>query len=111
MQKMTMLTIESAKQMSTEELHTLVWDWYKDVNGIRPRHIGSNDREAMLSFIEYELRPEVQARREQEWAEEAKLLDEMEARYEAELAASEKQRQEERELELAYDDQFDHLVK
>ena len=78
---MTKLTLEAAQQMSTEELGVLVWDWYKDVNGIRPRHMDSSDREAMLSFVEYELRPEVQEMRRKEWEEEEAWLDKMEQDY------------------------------
>lgn len=101
---MTMLTFEIAKEMSNEELHTLVWDMFKDVNGFRPRHISVNDRDAMLNFVEYELRPEVQAKRQEEWAEEAKWIDEMEAKFENQL-------KEDKELILAYDDQYDHFEK
>jgi competence CoiA-like predicted nuclease len=94
---MTMLTLESAKKMSNEELHTLFYDWFKDCHGFRPRHVNANDRETMLNFVEYELRPEVQAQRQEEWAEEAKWIDEMDAKYEAELNSKQ---------EVNDDDQF-----
>lgn len=74
---MTMLTIEMARQMSNEELHGMYWDWFKEVSGFRPRHVCADDRETMLSFIEYELRPEVQEKRKLEWAEESKMIEEM----------------------------------
>jgi hypothetical protein len=97
---MTMLTLEYAKRMSNEELHTLVSDWFKDVNGFRPRHISIQDREAMLNFIEYELRPDIQAMRNAEWDEQEKWFEDMNAKL-----------KEEEELNLAYDDRYDHFVK
>jgi len=84
-----MLTIEKALEMSTEDLSILVWDWYKDVNGVRPRHMNMEDREAMLSFVEYELRPEVAEQRRQEWAEEEKQILEMENKYQEEMQTRE----------------------
>lgn len=60
--------LEKYSEMSTEDLHGLFSDWYKDVEGIRPRHISSKDREAMLDWIAYEITPEVQAIREAEIA-------------------------------------------
>lgn len=97
---MAMLTLEYAKEMSNEELHSLVWDMFKDVNGFRPRHLSIQDREAMLNFIEYELRPDVKIMRQAEWEEQDKWLDEMDAKL-----------QEEQELAMAYDNKYDQFVK
>lgn len=108
---MTMLTMEIAKQMSTEDLYSLVWDWHKDTVGIRPRHMAPDDREAFLSFIEYELRPEIQEKRRLQWEEEERMLAEMEAEYEEKMRIYNAEMQEDRELMLAYDDRFDHLAK
>lgn len=97
---MAMLTLEYAKEMSNEELHSLVWDMFKDVNGFRPRHLSIQDREAMLNFIEYELRPDVKIMRQAEWEEQDKWLAEMDAKL-----------QEEQELAMAYDNKYDQFVK
>lgn len=82
---MTLLTLEHAKTLSNQELHSIIWDWYRDLTGTRPRHIKENDRDAMINFIEYELRPEVIKMREQEWEKESKMLEEMEKQYASKL--------------------------
>jgi len=61
------MSIETYQAMNTEDLHAVFSDWYKDVNGIRPRHIASNDRESILDWIAYELTPAMQEQRQKEF--------------------------------------------
>ncbi|MBY4717507.1 GNAT family N-acetyltransferase [Ralstonia mannitolilytica] len=46
------LTYEKAEKLSDSQLQEVIWDWYKDVHGIRPRDL---DRAAMLNFVKKEL--------------------------------------------------------
>ncbi|WP_175888099.1 GNAT family N-acetyltransferase [Burkholderia contaminans] len=46
------LTYEKAEKLSDQQLNEVIWDWYKDVHGIRPRDL---NREAMLNFVKREL--------------------------------------------------------
>ena len=55
--------------MSDDELFSMFSDFYKDVNGFRPR---GHSRDYAINWMEFELSPEQQARRrELEAAEEA----------------------------------------
>ena len=63
-----------------DELLSYFSDWYKEVNGFRPR--GEYwTRERIISWMEYESDPEVQEMRHAQWAEESRRLDEMEAAW------------------------------
>ena len=37
---------------TTQELASLFWDYYKDVHGVRPRWVDSNDRLAVMVGLE-----------------------------------------------------------
>ena len=63
-----------------DELLSYFSDFYKEVNGFRPR---GWDRERMIEWLEYNQRPEVQEMHHAQWAEESRRLDEMEAEMEA----------------------------
>lgn len=64
--------------MSDDDVFSLYSDWYKDVNGFRPR---GHSREQAISWMEYESKPEVQAERRAQWDAEAAWLDEMDRKY------------------------------
>jgi hypothetical protein len=62
--------IEYYTSMKTEDLHGLFSDWYKDIEGCRPRWVSCDDRKTMINWILSEIRPETQAFREEtlkEW--------------------------------------------
>ena len=63
-----------------DELLSYFSDFYKEVNGFRPR---GWDRERMVEWLEYNLQPEVQKMHQAQWEAEARRLDEMEAEMEA----------------------------
>lgn len=63
-------------QYNDQDLLDLFSDWYKEVNGFRPR--GEYwTRERILSWIDYESDPAVQDQRRIEWEREAARLDEL----------------------------------
>lgn len=64
--------------MSDDDVFSLYSDWYKDVNGFRPR---GHSREQAISWMEYESKPEVQAERRAQWDAEAAWLAEMDRKY------------------------------
>ena len=71
--------------MSDEDLLSLFSDWYKDVNGIRPR--GAYwDRDHMLEWMEHETKPEVQEERRAQWEEESRWIQEQEDRFQEQEA-------------------------
>jgi hypothetical protein len=43
--------VEKYKAMSTEDLFDEFSDWFKDVNGVRPRHIAPTDRDSIIAWI------------------------------------------------------------
>lgn len=43
--------VEKYKVMPTEDLFGEFSDWYKDVNGVRPRHIAPTDRDSIIAWI------------------------------------------------------------
>jgi len=94
--------------MSNEDLHCLFWEAYKSTEGVRPRHVMQDDRDAMLCWFCYELMPwQIAARDEQgmiedaQWAaEEAEYARQDQIIAEEELVAA--------ELVAAYDTRFDH---
>jgi hypothetical protein len=49
------LTLDEIKKMSPEDMHNIYWDWFKDVHGIRPRHVRMSDTDTMISFFESEM--------------------------------------------------------
>lgn len=59
---------------SDDELLSYFSDFYKEVNGFRPR---GWDRERMVEWCEYNSQPEVQEMHQAQWAEESRRLDEM----------------------------------
>jgi len=61
-------------QYNDQDLFDLFSDWYKEVNGVRP---GRRSREDMLSWMDYESDPAVQAQRRKEWEQETARLDEL----------------------------------
>lgn len=95
-------SISDFEKLSTEELYSLYWDWYKEVTGVRPRWVDPNARETFLSFIEYELDPEVQLQREEEYEYEMEFMKRIEE--EDALVAKEQ-----KELEDAYDDTYFYI--
>lgn len=110
---MQQFTIEIARTLPTDELFSIVWDMYKEINGHRPRHFRRDDRETFISFLEYELNPDVQALRWVEWQEESARFAKIEAEWaEEDRARREELAEQERvaaELAAAYDDRYDHL--
>lgn len=64
--------------MSDDDVFSLYSDWYKDVNGFRPR---GHSRKQAISWMEYESKPEVQAERRTQWDAEAAWLAEMDRKY------------------------------
>ena len=49
------LSIEQFKTLPLDDLQGIVSDWFKDIHGVRPRHIDFNDREALLGWINMEI--------------------------------------------------------
>jgi hypothetical protein len=90
---MQQVTIEYFQSLNNEDLHSFFWDMYKDVNNIRPRWVDPNDRDYMLSWIEYEISPERTAQRIAEWEQEAKWLEEQERRMNEEWAEDRAERE------------------
>jgi hypothetical protein len=91
--------------MSTEDLHCLYWEAFKDVNGFRPRFVKADDRDAFLLWFCGELLPWIREMREEEdKAEEEWDLEEK--RIEIKEAA---ERKEQTELQLAYCTDYDHF--
>ncbi|CAB4127270.1 hypothetical protein UFOVP84_103 [uncultured Caudovirales phage] len=43
--------VEKYKAMPIEDLFGEFSDWYKDVNGVRPRHIAPTDRDSIVAWI------------------------------------------------------------
>lgn len=85
------LTPENIHTLSTDDLQEIVWEMYKEINGIRPRFMST--REDYIQWLSYELQPEVLVQRQAEradeanfWAEFEKGLAEERAREEAERA-------------------------
>lgn len=76
------LTPDNIEALTTEELSDIVWEMYKSIHGIRPRFMTT--REEYLSFLKYELQPEMIAQREQEWADEEAYYKTIEADEERE---------------------------
>lgn len=99
-------TYEKAQQLTTEELSSIHWDMFKEIHGFRPRHVASDDREAFLTFLEYELRPEVQEERRAQWEAEAAYYDELEREHEEALQLELAEMKAAEELVLAYDDTY-----
>lgn len=99
-------SFEDFAKLSTEELASIHWDWFKEVHGIRPRHVAWNDRESFLSFIRFELLPETQEMRREEWAREAEWLDEMEREDEEYWKQVGDEYRVQEELAAAYDDTY-----
>lgn len=49
------LSIEQFQILPIEDLQGIVSDWFKDIHGVRPRHIDFNDKEALLGWIKMEI--------------------------------------------------------
>lgn len=49
------LSIEQFEILPTDEIHGIVSDWYKDLNGVRPRQFSRDDRTALLAWIQGEI--------------------------------------------------------
>lgn len=76
---------------SDNDLRDLFSDWYKSVTNIRP---GANwSRDQIISWMEHESQPEVQAARQAKWAAEEEWL----AQYEARMLEEEQRRAAEKE--------------
>jgi len=43
--------VEKYKAMPIDELFGVFSDWFKDVNGVRPRHIAPTDRDSIIAWI------------------------------------------------------------
>lgn len=43
--------VEKYKAMPIEDLFGEFSDWFKDVNGVRPRHIAPTDRDSIIAWI------------------------------------------------------------
>ena len=92
--------------MSDDDLLNIFSDWYKEVNGFRPR--GEYwTRERIINWIEYESDPEVQEMRQCQWAEESRRLDEM--LNEMEASWKEEQLRLEAEQEELYQDSIERM--
>lgn len=79
--------------MSDDELFSIYSDFYKDVNGFRPR---GHSREQAISWLEFELSPEQQARRRELEAAEEAHWQELERKWAAEEEASRSAAEEQR---------------
>ena len=66
-------------EMSDDDVFSLFSDFYKDVNGFRPRGFS---REYAVSWMEFEMQPERQEARRKEWEAEAAWIEEMARREE-----------------------------
>lgn len=71
------LTLENVVTLPTEELQEIVWEMHKDITGVRPRHMSTRDD--YLSWLQYELQPEVLIQRQVERADEDAYWDHMAA--------------------------------
>jgi len=47
--------LEKFEAMPIDDLFGTFSDWYKDVNGVRPRHIDRYDRESIMEWIATDL--------------------------------------------------------
>jgi len=100
------MSLETYQAMNNEDLHAIFSDWYKDVNGIRPRFATPNDREVILDWIAYELSPAMQEQRQKEAEAWEKDFQDRCREYEEECRAQLAIQQEQAELESAYDDTY-----
>lgn len=66
-------------QYNDADLFDIFSDWYKDINGFRPR---GWTREDIISWMEYEGSPEAQAQRQAEQQEEEEMIKRAMERWE-----------------------------
>lgn len=105
----TVITAEYLDGLSTEELHGLFWDWYKECMGFRPRHVAFDDRESMLEWCKRELEPHMIAMRQEQFKREKEYWDQVERGIEARTREEEEELGEQICLLLAYNAAYDHF--
>lgn len=68
--------------MADDELFSFFSDYFKDINGFRPR--GAHwTREVVIGWCDAQSTPEMVALHQAQWEEEARWNDVLEARYDA----------------------------
>ena len=92
-----MIDIKIFQDMDNDDLHDNFCDWYKSINNIKPRWVDPNDREYILDWIAYELRPEVVKARMEKVLEEQAWFAEMDALEAERRLQAEEAREEELE--------------